>query len=233
MGFLPMGDREGRFALVPWMVMERLNAQEMGLYCALAVHADKSGWCWPSRETLAAICQKSEPWVSATLKTLADRHVIEIAHTGTGRTSSKYRLPISCSLNPPELRKTGYYGDQPTEVRGQENEFRGQPIDPNNTKEHITPLVISRDMTVPVMKTAEGWVNFKTDFETMWNHYPRKVGKGAARKAFQRVVRTVTASEFVNAYFKALERWERDKTELQYIPHLATWLNQERWSDDS
>jgi hypothetical protein len=53
---------------------------------------------------------------------------------------------------------------------------------------------------------------------------PSQGREGAARKAFQRVVRTVTASEFVNAYFKALERWERDKTDLQYIPHLATWL---------
>jgi hypothetical protein len=220
-----MGDVQGRFAVIPWMVMEKLNAQEMGLYCALAVHADKNGWCWPSRETLAAICQKSEAWVSSTLKELERKMVIEVVSKGTGRSVSNYRLPVSSSMYPPER-------GQPAEVRGQENGSRGQPIDPNNTKEHITPLVISKDMTVSPLKLADGWVEFKTDFEQMWKLYPRKVGKGAARKAFQKVVRTVSANEFVHAYFKALEAWERDKTEVQFIPHLATWLNQERWSDE-
>lgn len=219
-----MGDVQGRFAVVPWMVMERLNAQEMGLYCALAVHADKSGWCWPSRETLAAICQKSEAWVTATLKALEEKMVIEIVAKGNGRLVSQYRLPVSCTMYPPGTH-------QPVDPRGNFDPLRDQPADPNNTKWNNTPLVISKDMTVSPSKLADGWADFKTDFERMWEMYPRKVGKGAARKAFAKVVRTVTASEFVNAYFRALERWERDKTEVQYIPHLATWLNQERWSD--
>lgn len=208
-----MGDREGRFAIVPWMVMERLNAAEIGLYAALAVHADKYGWCWPSQHTLAKIVGKSQPWVNSTLKALEERMVIERKITQSG---TKYRLPISCSLYPDEVIN---FSDNPY-----------QPADINTTNNN-TPLELSNDNSLSP-KLADGWVNFKTDFEKMWQMYPRKVGKGAARKAFQKVVRTVTASEFVNAYFRALERWERDKTEIQYIPHLATWLNQERWSDD-
>lgn len=216
-----MGDVQGRFAVVPWMVMERLDAQEMGLYCALAVHADKNGWCWPSQHTLAKIVGKSQPWVNSRLKALEQRMVIERSVTPTG---TKYRLPISCSLYPEEVIKVSDNSYQPADPSY-------QSFDINNTKNNITPLVISKDMTVSPSKLADGWADFKTDFERMWEMYPRKVGKGAARKAFAKVVRTVTASEFVNAYFRALERWERDKTEVQFIPHLATWLNQERWSD--
>lgn len=216
-----MGDAAGRFAVVPWMVMERLDAQEMGLYCALAVHADRHGWCWPSQHTLAKIVGKSQPWVNSKLKTLEERMVIERMATPSG---TKYRLPISCSMYPTEVIRNSDNGDQSADMTY-------LPADINNTKNNNTPLVISKDMTVSPSKLADGWVDFKTDFEQMWKLYPRKVGKGAARKAFQKVVRTVTASDFVNAYFRALEQWERDKTEVQYIPHLATWLNQERWSD--
>lgn len=216
-----MGDREGRFAIIPWMVMERLNAAQIGLYCALAVHADKNGWCWPSQHTLAKIVGRSQSWVNNALFQLDELRVIERIVTPTG---TKYRLPISCSLYPDGGIKNSDNCYQPADTTY-------QPADINNTKNN-TPLELSKDNSLSPSKMADGWADFKTDFERMWEMYPRKVGKGAARKAFAKVVRTVPTSDFVNAYFRALERWERDKTELQFIPHLATWLNQERWSDD-
>jgi len=67
------------------------------------------------------------------------------------------------------------------------------------------------------------------DFETFWAAYPRKVGKGAARPAYVRALRKTDAGTILRA-IKAT-RWDR-REGLRYVPHPATWLNQERWLDE-
>lgn len=70
------------------------------------------------------------------------------------------------------------------------------------------------------------------DFNLFWQAYPKKVGKEAARKAWQKatgkpaladILRTVELS-------KQTEQWKKERG--QFIPNPATWLNQGRWSDE-
>jgi hypothetical protein len=216
-----MGDREGRFAIVPWMVMERLNASQMGLYCALAVHADKFGWCWPSQHTLAKIVGKSQSWVNNTLYQLDELRVIERTVTPTG---TKYRLPISCSLYHGEVIN---FSDNPY----QPADTSYQPADINNTinnTNNINPPIVPPRGT-SVRPIQDGWGKVADEFERVWEDYPRKVGRGAAVKAFERAVRKVDKMTFTEGYVRSLIVWE--KSDLQFVPHLATWLNQERWAD--
>lgn len=69
-------------------------------------------------------------------------------------------------------------------------------------------------------------------FEKFWEAYPRKVGKGNARTAWAKIRVT---DELFNTILNAVEQqkqwdqWQRDNG--QYIPHPATWLNQQRWED--
>lgn len=68
------------------------------------------------------------------------------------------------------------------------------------------------------------------EFSLFWNAYPRKVGKGAAKKAFDKAV-----DEFGTLKILAgVNRFANDpnKPEQQFIPHPATWLNEQRWDDD-
>lgn len=67
------------------------------------------------------------------------------------------------------------------------------------------------------------------EFETFWAEYPKKVGKAAARKAFEKVI--VPLETLVDAVKsqKCSDQWTRD--EGRFIPNPATWLNQERWGD--
>lgn len=73
----------------------------------------------------------------------------------------------------------------------------------------------------------------KPDFETFWKVYPRKVAKGAARKVFAKIN---PDEALFDKIIKAVElqslqdQWRKDKG--QFIPHPATWLNQERWDDE-
>ena len=69
-------------------------------------------------------------------------------------------------------------------------------------------------------------------FDAFWQSYPRKVGKGAAIRSFERQ----HGAAHLDAILAAIqwqaqsEQWRRDGG--QYIPHPATWLNQQRWLDE-
>lgn len=70
------------------------------------------------------------------------------------------------------------------------------------------------------------------DFARFWDAYPQKTGKGAARASYERALYK-TDPETILAALEAQKKspqWCRDGG--QYIPHPATWLNQERWQDE-
>jgi hypothetical protein len=67
-------------------------------------------------------------------------------------------------------------------------------------------------------------------FDHLWSVYPKKVGKGQARKAFNAALRKADYDKIHSAlidYVKASTG--KDK---KYLPHLSTWLNGERWDDE-
>ena len=76
----------------------------------------------------------------------------------------------------------------------------------------------------------EGCDTLEAEFEQIWPHFPRKVGKGNARKAWIKARRTATFDEIA----KPLGLFIRNQrnVEQRFIPHLSTWLNGERWQDD-
>lgn len=69
-------------------------------------------------------------------------------------------------------------------------------------------------------------------FEEFWQAYPKKTGKGAARRSWRKIrpgknlTQTILQSVEVH---KRSEQWIRDGG--RYIPNPATWLNQTRWED--
>lgn len=66
-------------------------------------------------------------------------------------------------------------------------------------------------------------------FEAFWRAYPRRVSKGAARKAYGKAIRKISHGELMAATRRyAVTVAGKDP---QFIPHPATWLNGERWSD--
>ena len=67
-------------------------------------------------------------------------------------------------------------------------------------------------------------------FDQFWTSYPKKVGKEAAKKAFDRVNVPVETLLAAIERQKCSDQWSRDKG--RYIPNPATWLNQGRWEDE-
>lgn len=70
-------------------------------------------------------------------------------------------------------------------------------------------------------------------FDEFWAEYPRKVGKDAARKAFDKrkpsreLLGRMLAS--IRAQVQTVD-WQKDGG--QFIPHPTTWLNEGRWQDE-
>ena len=67
-------------------------------------------------------------------------------------------------------------------------------------------------------------------FEQFWQHYPRKIAKRAAQKAFDRLTKQ-EQSDAIEAIEQHVAYWKLKGTEMDFICHATTWLNQGRWED--
>lgn len=71
-----------------------------------------------------------------------------------------------------------------------------------------------------------------TPFEEAWQAYPRRVAKGAARKAWEKAQKI--EPELLPKVLAALA-WQIETNGWDggtYTPHFSTYLNQERWTDE-
>jgi hypothetical protein len=67
-------------------------------------------------------------------------------------------------------------------------------------------------------------------FEQFWKHYPRKVAKRAALGAFNRLTKDEQTLA-VEAIEEHVAYWKLKGTEMDFIPHASTWINQGRFED--
>lgn len=78
----------------------------------------------------------------------------------------------------------------------------------------------------PTEKPADG-------FTEWWPHYPKKVKKLDAEKAYRAAMkRGVTPKELLDGLQRQKAAWKAKGTEPQYIPYPATWLRAGSWEDE-
>jgi len=119
--------------------------------------------------------------------------------------------------NRSKLRSTPEAHSEPKKEVGSRKKEEGSKEDRKN------------DSYIPPYSPPKG--TRSEDFEAFWAAYPRKVGKQAALKAYERNVDVpVETLLSVIGREKRSEQWKRDGG--QFIPHPATWLNQHRWLDE-
>lgn len=79
--------------------------------------------------------------------------------------------------------------------------------------------------------TSESVNPLDHDFDDWWQHYPRKVGKGQARKAYRAARKKVDHDTLVAAIkAQAMPLMAKGP---EFCPHPSTWLNGERWADQA
>ena len=69
-------------------------------------------------------------------------------------------------------------------------------------------------------------------FDDFWDAYPKKVGKGQARKAYTTAVKKVDGGTLMEKLELFKAHHEKLGTDKRYIPNASTWLNGERWDDE-
>jgi hypothetical protein len=70
----------------------------------------------------------------------------------------------------------------------------------------------------------------ETEFTEFWSAYPRKVGKGAAERVWQKERPPLAAVLTALAWQRYDPEWLKDRG--QFIPHPATYLKAHRWEDE-
>ena len=67
-------------------------------------------------------------------------------------------------------------------------------------------------------------------FDDFYKCFPRKTAKGLARKAWELAVAKTNPDVIISK--AALFAASVEGKDKKFIPHPATWLNQERWDDE-
>ncbi len=200
---------------VAW-ALEHSNAKGSArlVLIGLANHTDEQGRAWPSIATLARYANVSERWVTSCLNELVELGEITRESIGHGRVSSRYRMEMDQSRGEPQFTPEPEITPEP-QFRAEVNHSSVQPrttVHPNLNRTIIEP-------------SEEKIPKRKTDFDAFWKLYPKKVAKGAARRAYVSAIRKVDHETIIDG----LERYRPAKG---FICNPATWLNQERWSDE-
>lgn len=97
----------------------------------------------------------------------------------------------------------------------------GVPMPPSPTLP-LPPIKPKRSARAELSDDDPDWAAF-------WAAYPRREGKGAARRSWVKALEKAAASEIIAAAVAYAER--RRGQDRQYTAHPTTWLNQERWTD--
>lgn len=188
-------------------------ATKIVLYWLADHHNGETGKCFPS---LARLCKVTEMG-----KTALVGHLDTLEKLGLIERLRKYD-------NNGAFKSTDYVLTlkDDTLVRNTDNPC--SDFAPPLVRNANTNLVSNNLGSKPYTSSKDDEVNYY--FDQLWEMYPRKVGKGQARKAY------VAASKKID-FFDLLPKLEAyvstlDGKDKQYMPHLATWLNGERWADE-
>lgn len=182
-------------------------AAKIVLYWLADHHNGETGMCFPSLKTLAQECEMDVATVKRHLLGLEASGLIERQkrHRANGsQTSTQYILqfrdPLAQNAPAPSAKCATPLAQKDTPHNLGSNNLGIEPV---SNIDH---------------------------FEDFWTAYPRKIGKGAARKAFAAAIKKATIEEISSGLNN--QREALLAKEQKYIPHASTWLNGERWNDD-
>jgi len=221
---------------IVWALREgrerRLKATERLVLMVLAERANGQMYCWPSIGTIA-----EDTGLSGRAVQFATAHLEKI---GLIRIERRFRqTSIYHVLRPKEdehpspkqderdspLRPEG---ESDASARVNQTTIEGESGSQNPPKESpkeepLQPRARARGRTRQEEKDDIAFY-----FDLFWNDYPRKIGKGAAFKAFAKAFRAVGYDPIIDALDEAIDDDHRFQSK-QYTPHPATWLNAGPW----
>ena len=197
------------FALIPeWVLYADISPASVRVYCVLHRYANSDGKCHPSRKSIASKTRIGLSTVDRSIDELIALGAVTVRHRTSDSgdpTSNEYTVIVNRPLfteNRPPI----------------EFEQRGLFKSDNQTKASMN-------------QSQEPSISSSLDdgFDEFWANYPRKVGKGAARKAWKNAIKKTSVELLQESALLYRLTCPKDP---QYIAHPASWLNAERWADE-
>lgn len=196
-------------------------------------------------EKLAEIGKTSVDTAAVALKVLQEIGLIEVQDGGELYLTQLQTMVGSESATPAAIKKRAYRNKLktikalPQRDNGEDtdkdyNEDNKGDIKGTNCPTEYRDKSIEKEKDIPngiSKKKARDDELLEKQFSEFWEHYPRKVGRKTAKRAFEKAIQKVSLGALVDAVEqqKCGNQWTRDNGE--FIPHPTTWLNGERWLD--
>lgn len=213
--------------MVPhWILDEDISAQAIRLYLLLRRHGDRSGRCFPSRRRLAEQMHTSPSTIDRAKSELVDIGAICERQRSSGEgdwTSNEYHVHWDQShecTNRPAGDEGCPAGDDTLPA----GDDRGAPPVVNE----LIPTK-NLDTTTQTRTRVRKPVDDDPRFADFWQTYPRKAGKGSARRAWTKALQRSSADDIIDGARRYRDDPNRSE---EYTAHPSTWLNGERWHDD-
>lgn len=185
------------------------------LYWLADHHNGETGDCFPSHKRLAELSEMTDRSVRAQIDILRSMGLIEIiqrTRDNGSQTSNGYILSLIDDMDSTPRKNI------PTPLENISTLPQKNIPTHNLGNNNLGKELVLRSVVL--------------GFDDFWKMYPRKIGKGAARKAFDKASHLVGVDKILGAvseYSKIVIDEGRDP---KFIPHAATWLNQERYDDE-
>ena len=102
-----------------------------------------------------------------------------------------------------------------------------------NTKEIITKGIKEKEIYKEKEFPSFSLCVFDSEFSKFWAEYPRKEKKDRTKRAFLKKRKAgVEFEPILDGLKRYKQKWAQENTKLKYIPHPASWINDERWNDE-
>jgi hypothetical protein len=194
---------------------------ELLVLLALADFCNDAGECWPAVASIARKARMDERSVRRILRKLEGAGWLT-SDIGGGRHGCS-RYTINPDKEPPGHNVPP---DKMNRKPGQNEPETRTPVSPEPSLNHQEPSKRERGragVTLAHKPRPDGFAEF-------WERYPRKVGKGAAQKAYAKAIAKAGHDDLMFGLSQQMA--SLTAKDPQYIPHPATWLNAERWNDE-
>lgn len=219
-----------------------LNPTQKLIMLALADNANDNGVCFPSWNTIQQKTSLSRGALSSNLKKLSENGLLIQKHRNRkngSRTSSKYLIFPKLNIEFLDEEEYLIFENKLTQSSADvlsEQDIQSSadvPTNPIQSSADVPPEPSLNTLTITNKKiNKKSSLSLQEDeqsFEMFWKHYPKKVEKVKAKKAWLKT----KDKPYVDDIIKAVNFYKMTKTVKDgFVCNATTWINGRRWEDE-
>lgn len=227
------------FLYCPFEVLQKpgLTDGERLLLIVIYTLSGKKGYCWAKVQTLAQLTGTNPRQVQRRKSALEKASLIRVERKA-GQVDRIFPVPLVTESDTHDRMCHPCQNMSPlTESDGGGmTECVTQPMTEcvtHTTKTNIKTNIKTNGDQASNQQHQKQHQQQEEQFTRFWAAYPKKVGKQAARKAWDKLKPDeVLIAQMLEAleWQRGTQSWQKDNG--QYIPHPSTWLNNRRWEDE-